>query len=166
MAFCGNCGTEHNGANFCPNCGTPQGAGTAIEKHQPPQQNEDETAIWEGSSRNMTSAASGGRLASCRYRLTNKYLYFDAGLISTTSEQIPLWAIRDIDVKQYLMQKMRGVADVIIHVQHSDYTGRDKVELRDIEGAADVRDQLNKYANRERREHDQRQRTQWYGRGD
>ena len=64
-----------------------------------------------------------------------------------------------------MLQKMRGVGTVIVHVEHSDYTGRDTVILQDIEGPLDVRDQLNKHAQRERRQHDQHQRTQWYGRG-
>ncbi len=166
MAFCRNCGTEHQGANFCPNCGTPQAAGTNVQQqHQPPRQDDEEAAVWEGASSDMMSAASSGRLSSCRYRLTTKSLYFDEGLLSSNSQQVPLWAVRDIDVKQGMVQKMRGVGTVIVHVEHSDYTGRNKVELRDIEGPLDVRDQLNRYAQRERLQYDQRQRTQWYGRG-
>ena len=165
MAFCGNCGTEHEGANFCPNCGTPQGTGTAVEKHRPPQQDDEETAVWEGASNNMTSAASGGRLSSCRYRLTTKSIYFDEGMLSSNSQQVPLWAVRDIDVRQGMVQKMRGVGTVIVHVEHSDYTGRSMVEIRDVEGPLTVRDHLNKYAHKARLDHDQRQRTQYYGRG-
>ncbi len=111
----------------------------------------------------MTSAASGGRLSSCRYRLTTKSIYFDEGLLSSNSQQVPLWAVRDIDVRQGMIQNARGVGTVIVHVEHSDYTGRNTVILQDIEGSLDVRDQLNKYAQRERRKHDQHQRTQWYG---
>lgn len=165
MAFCGECGTEHQGSKFCPNCGAPQTSSVAAEQHRPPNLDEDEMTVWEGASRNITSAASGGRLSSCRYRLTNKALYFDEGLISTTSQQVPLWAVRDIDVHQGMLQKARGVGSIVIHVQHSDYTGRDQVEIKDVEGPATIRDQLNKYAVNERRDHDQRQRTQWYGRG-
>ncbi len=166
MPFCGNCGEEHGGSRFCPNCGSLQQAGTAVERHHPPAANDDETTIWEGSSRNMTSAASGGRLTSCRYRLTSKSVYFDEGLLSSNSQQVPLWAVRDVDVKQGMLQKARGVGDVIVRVEHSDYTGRNAVVLRDVEGPLTVRDHLNKHANRERREHDKSQRTQWYGRGD
>ncbi len=165
MPFCGNCGEEHQGSKFCPNCGASQQAGANADEHTPPTMDQDETTVWEGSSRNMTSAASGGRLTSCRYRLTNKSIYFDEGLLTSNSQQVPLWAVRDVDVKQGILQKARGVGDVIVHVEHSDYTDRNSVVIRDVEGALTVRDQLNKYANRERREHDQRQRTQWYGRG-
>lgn len=92
-------------------------------------------------------------------------MYFDEGLISTVSQQVPLWAVRDVDVRQGMLQKARGVGDVLVRVEHSDYTGRNLVEMRDVEGPLTVRDHLNKYASKERREHDQRSRTQWYGRG-
>jgi membrane protein YdbS with pleckstrin-like domain len=113
----------------------------------------------------MMSAASSGRLTSCRYRLTNKAVYFDEGLLSSNAQQVPPWAVRDVDVKQGMLQKARGVGDVIVHVEHSDYTGRSKVEIRDVEGPLTIRDHLNKHASKERREHDQRLRTNWYGRG-
>ena len=114
----------------------------------------------------MMSAASSGRLTSCcRYRLTNKAVYFDEGLLSSNAQQVPLWAVRDVDVRQGMIQKARGVGDVIVHVEHSDYTGRNVVHIKDVEGPLTVRDQLNEYAAKERREHDQRLRTQWYGRG-
>lgn len=179
MPFCGECGTEHQGSKFCQNCGAPQQAGlvpnqastgpqptnVTAEVHAPPQMDEDETTIWEGSSKDMMSAASSGRLTSCRYRLTNKAVYFDEGLLSSNYQQVPLWAVRDVDVKQGMLQKARGVGDVVVHVEHSNYTGRNVVHIKDVEGPLTVRDQLNKYAAKERREYDQRQRTQWYGRG-
>jgi membrane protein YdbS with pleckstrin-like domain len=124
----------------------------------------DEATVWEGSSRDMMSAASSGRLTSCRYRLTNKAVYFDEGLLSSNSQQVPLWAVRDVDVKQGMLQKARGVGDVIVHVEHSDYTGRSVVAIKDVEGPLTVRDHLNKYANKERREYNRTQKTQWYGR--
>ena len=171
MAFCANCGAADQEGKFCAECGSPQGKGMAtqapanVEGHVPPQMDDDETTVWEGSSKNMMSAASSGRLTSCRYRLTNKSVYFDEGLLSSNSQQVPLWAVRDVDVKQGMMQKARGVGDVIVHVEHSDYTGRSVVEIRDVEGPLTVRDHLNKYAHKARIEHDQRQRTQYYGRG-
>lgn len=78
----------------------------------------------------MMSAASSGRLTSCRYRLTNRAIYFDEGLLSSNSQQVPLWAVRNVDVKQRMLQKARGIGDVIVHVEHSDYTGTNAVEIR------------------------------------
>src|SRR5215203_1886325 len=164
MPFCANCGAEHQGSKFCPNCGAPQQPSVQAEEHTPPRMDEDETTVWEGSSKDFMSAASSGRLTSSRYRLTNKAIYFDEGLLSSNSQQVPLWAVRDVDVKQGMLQKARGVGDVIVRVEHSDYTGRSVVEIRDVEGPLTVRDHLNKYASKERSEYDQRQHTQWYGR--
>src|SRR3712207_4588883 len=102
MPFCGDCGEEHQGSKFCPNCGAPQQAGAvpeqanttpqptsvAAEVHTPPPMDEDETTVWEDSSKDMMSAASSGRLTSCRYRLTNKSIYFDEGLLSSNAQQV------------------------------------------------------------------------------
>jgi hypothetical protein len=63
--------------------------------------------MWEGERKSLSSAATGGRMVSARYRITKEYIYFDAGLISSRSEQVPLWAVRDVDVKQSLAQKAR-----------------------------------------------------------
>lgn len=166
MPFCGNCGEENQGSNFCPNCGTPQQADAVAGAHKPPATEADEATIWEGSTKDMMAAASNGRLTSCRYRLTNKFVYFDEGLLSSNSQHVPLWAVKDVNVKQGMLQKARGVGDVIIHIDHPDYIGRKALLLRDIEGPLTVRDHLNKHASKERRDHDRREKTQWYGRGD
>ncbi len=164
MPFCGNCGQEHQGSNFCPNCGTPQNA--VVGASEPPTKDHDETTVWEGSTKDMVNAASNGRLTSCRYRLTNKSVYFDEGLLTSNSQHVPLWAVRDVNAKQGLLQKARGLGDVIVRIEHPDYTGKKELLLRDIEGPLTVRDQLNRYATKERREHDRHEKTQWYGRGD
>ncbi len=120
--------------------------------------------LWEGEAKDLTNLASDGRLVSCRYRLTNKALYFDEGLVTTVSQQVPLWAVRDIDIRQGFLQKRRGVADVVVTVQHSDYTGRSTVLVKDVEGALALRDLLNKHAQQERLDYQQRQQTRYFGR--
>src|SRR4051812_5738272 len=111
MAFCRNCGHQYEGAaNFCPQCGQPQGASSTPEQSF---SEEPEKLLWQGEGKDLTNLATSGQLVRRRYRLTTKTLYFDEGLVTTASQQVPLWAVRDIDVKQYLMQKPRGVADVI-----------------------------------------------------
>ncbi len=166
MPFCRNCGHQYQGAaKFCPECGHSQAPNVGAPEQAPEiGEAEAETTLWEGDSQNLAKAASGGRIVLSRYRITTRNLYFDAGLITTTSEQVPLWAVRDIDMKQYLVQKMRGLGDVIVHVQHSDYTGRAKVELRDVQNPAYVRELLNQHAQRERLAYQQRQQTHYYGR--
>jgi len=97
-----------------------------------------------------------GKLTRLKYRLTSRNLYFSEGLLSTNSQEVPLWAVRDLDLKQSLTQKLRGLGTVVVRVEHSDYTGRDKVELENIEAAAEVRDLIRENALRERRLHDER----------
>ena len=76
---------------------------------------EESEILWEGERTTLTSKASKGKLVRARYRISNDFLYFDAGLISTKAEQIPTWSIRDIDMKQSIKQKAMGVGDVHVH---------------------------------------------------
>src|SRR5689334_7022703 len=117
MPFCPECGTKHEDAKFCPNCGLPQpgtlaaagesasvasreGSSSALPSFEAPEE-----TLWEGESKNVTNDASGGRVVQARYRITNRTLYWSKGVLTTNSEQVPLWAGRDIDVKQDLLQK-------------------------------------------------------------
>jgi uncharacterized Zn finger protein (UPF0148 family) len=169
VPFCPECGTEHEGAKFCPNCGVPQSGAVDTRPAatvSPPKASDEhegsEETLWEGESKNAANLASGGRIVQAKYRLTNRALYFSKGVLTTNSEQVPLWAVRDIDVKQNLLQKRRGVGDVNVPVQHSDYTGRAFVSLESIEDPAMIRDLLNTHSQRERLWYDERSRTRVY----
>lgn len=124
-----------------------------------------EQPVWQGDTKDISSVASGGRLASARYRLTTRMLYFEYGVVSTTSEQVPLWAIRDVDLRQSMTQKLRGVGNVVVHLEHSDYTGRPDVMLENVEQPQQVRDLINQHAQHARLEHQQRERTRYMNRG-
>jgi len=174
MPFCPECGAKHDGAKFCPNCGLPQpGTGDAESTSvapaggaatPPPAQTSEapEETLWEGESKNVKNVASGGRVVQARYRLTNRALYWSRGVLTTNSEQIPLWAVRDIDVKQNLLQKRRGVGDVRVWCQHDDYTGRAWVRLESVEAPHEVRDLLNQQSQQQRLWYDERARTKLY----
>lgn len=118
------------------------------------------STLWEGQSKDLTSAASGGRLVKNSYKVTTEFIYVDSGLISSSSEQIPLWAVRDVDVKQSLLQKARGVFTVTVRCQHDDFTGRSSVVMEDVENGRQLRDLLNQHAEKARREYQQRAQTQ------
>ena len=107
---------------------------------------DDSDILWEGERTTLTSKASKGKLVRARYRITADFLYFDAGLISTTAEQIPTWSIRDIDMKQSMKQKALGVGDVHVHCQHDDYTGRANMVLEAVKEPREVRDLVNRLA--------------------
>ncbi|MEI9907808.1 MAG: PH domain-containing protein [Actinomycetota bacterium] len=108
--------------------------------------------LWEGETKDLASMATGGKVVRRKYRVTTEYVYEDAGVIGSREEQIPLWAIRDIDVKQSILQKTRGVGDVRIRVEANDYTGKKEITFESIETPKEVRDLLNEYS-RSAREH-------------
>lgn len=122
----------------------------------------DGETLWEGEKRSLTAAATGGKMVSAKYRITPEMIYFDAGLVSSKSEQIPLWAVRDVDVNQTMTQKARKVGDVVVHCQHSDYTGREQVTLESVEDPKGVRDLLNRHASEARHAYQQRGQTVHY----
>ena len=115
----------------------------------------DET-IWEGERTTLTSLASKGKLVRERYRLTAEHLHFDAGILSTKAEQIPTWAIRDVDLEQSLKQRAMGIGDVIVACKHGEYTGREKVTLEGVKDPKTVRDLVMQVGKKARLEHQQR----------
>lgn len=122
----------------------------------------DDETLWEGEKRSLTAAATGGKMVSAKYRITREMIYFDAGLVSSKSEQIPLWAVRDVDVNQTMTQKARKVGDVVVHCQHSDYTGREQVTMESVDDPKNVRDLLNRHASEARHAYQQRGQTVHY----
>lgn len=118
------------------------------------------TILWAGESKDLTSAVSGGKLVKNSYKVTTDFIYVDSGLVSSSSEQIPMWAVRDVDVKQSMIQKARGLFTVSIRCQHDDFTGRSSIVMEDVENGRELRDLLNQHAETARREYQQRAQTQ------
>ena len=102
--------------------------------------------LWEGEAKDLTSAATGGRVVRKRYRITREFIFEDSGLLGSKEEQIPMWAVRDVDVKQSMIQKARGVGDVSVRVEANDFTGKKAVVLEDIETPKDVRNLINEHS--------------------
>jgi len=106
----------------------------------------DSEVLWEGESKDLTSVATGGRVVKKRYKITREFIFEDAGLIGSKEEQIPLWAVRDVDVKQSILQKTRNVGDVSIRVETNDYTGKKALVLESIETPKEVRNLINEHS--------------------
>ena len=71
-----------------------------------------EKIIWEGQKNDLTNLASSGKLVGGTYQVTERFLILSSGLLSTT-EQVPLYCVANIQVKQSVLQKARNVGDVI-----------------------------------------------------
>jgi uncharacterized membrane protein YdbT with pleckstrin-like domain len=102
----------------------------------------EEATIWEGQSQNITAMATGGRVV-LHYRLTTHYVYFERGGVTRTrSEQVPLLAVQDVDISQNLVQKSRGVGNVLVHiVRHNGV--RETATIDSVPEPARVRDLVN-----------------------
>ncbi|MBU6144448.1 MAG: SHOCT domain-containing protein [Acidobacteria bacterium] len=49
-----------------------------------------------------------------------------------------MWAVRDIDFMQSLMQKTRRVSTIRIRLEHNDFTGKSEILLEDIEAGREL----------------------------
>lgn len=112
----------------------------------------NQPTLWEGTSQTIAGAATGGKAAS-RYRITPWQLFFETGMMTTNSQQVPLADVRDIDLRQSMTQKARGVGDVVVHLNNHP-----PVTMESIRDAKVVRDVLNRAAS-EARSYYQRQRS-------
>ncbi|WP_035920932.1 PH domain-containing protein [Frankia sp. QA3] len=93
--------------------------------------------------------ASGGRAAG-RYKLTDIRLYATQGITTTTTEQYELGWLFDIDVRQTLIQRARGVGDVVVHVRRG--WGQDTVILQSVPEPMKIRDLLNQVSAQARQQ--------------
>ncbi len=106
----------------------------------------DEQVLWEGTKQSLTNLASGGKVIEATYKITTQFIYVDEGVLRGSSEQIPLWAVKDLDVKQSIVQKTRGVGDVVIDCEHSEYTGRTRIVFDSVKEPKTVRDLINQHS--------------------
>jgi hypothetical protein len=109
--------------------------------------------LWSGSSQDLTSLATGGRLQTGSYTVTADAIRFSSGVISTREEVIPIWLVIDADLTQHITQRVRGVGDLTLRLDpaHAGKFGQKQITLVSIENPADVRDLILQQANTVRR---------------
>lgn len=113
--------------------------GAAFRSAVSPTQAYDPEALWQTTGRPLTGVGGG------RYKLTRQYLFFEKGILSTDAQQVPVAMIFDVDVKQSLTQKTRGVGSIWIRVQRPH--GLEVVELADIPDFREGQRIINDTAN-------------------
>lgn len=94
-----------------------------VEKDDP---STDPDAIWAAVGKPVTGLGGG------RYKLTSDYLYFEKGTLSTSAQQILTHEIYDVDARQTMTQKARGVGTIVLFAVRSGSGVREMVELIDI----------------------------------
>ncbi|WP_113839007.1 PH domain-containing protein [Blastococcus sp. TF02A-26] len=116
----------------------------------------DPTTLWFGESKGGATGAAG--VAKARYRITRDRIWIESGLLGTRTESVPLWAVRDMDIRQAVWQRGKDVGDLVLGLddpaygvqqstfdlnavpEHGHTSGQ--VVLDDIEGPQQVYDLL------------------------
>lgn len=93
-------------------------AKTAAGEHQAKRHEQlanDPDTLWFGASKSAATNATG--VSKAMYRITKDRIWIDTGLLGVRSEQVPLWAVRDIDVRQSVLQRGKDIGDVVLHLE-------------------------------------------------
>jgi hypothetical protein len=114
----------------------------------------DPDTVWFGASQSL------GGVSKATYRITKDRVWIESGLLGTKSESVPLWSVKDVDVRQNLVQRGKDVGDVVLVLEDASYgvdagntlsfsgvgepgaTTTGQVLLDNIEGPYQVRDLL------------------------
>src|SRR3954462_307918 len=75
----------------------------------------DPTTLWFGESTNPTG------VAKARYRITKDRVWIESGVLGTRTESVPLWAVRDMDVRQAVWQRGKDIGDVVLNLDDPAY---------------------------------------------
>lgn len=110
--------------------------------------------VWSAVGRPVTGIGAG------RYRMDANYLYFEKGALRTDSQQVPIAQVLDVDVKQSMTQKARGVFTVTVHIQRP--SGVEIVHMEDIPEGREAQRRINDAAHAARYAIQQRQNTMRY----
>ncbi|MBA3275262.1 MAG: PH domain-containing protein [Chloroflexia bacterium] len=103
-----------------------------------------ERIIWEG----RPSALWSPRMAlTNRYKLTNQRLIMEFGFIGRRTEEIDLFRVNDVGVKQHPLERIVGIGD--IYIASADTSSPQKF-LHNIKDSVRVKDLLREVARQER----------------
>lgn len=70
-----------------------------------------EGTIWSAVGKGVGGITTG------RYRMDSEYLHFEKGTLRTAAQQVHMADVVNVDVKQSMTQKARGVYTVVVHLQ-------------------------------------------------
>jgi hypothetical protein len=79
----------------------------------------DPNTLWFGESQNAATSAAG--VSKARYRITRDRVWIESGLLGTRTESVPLWSIRDMDIRQAVWQRGKDIGDVVLNLDDPAY---------------------------------------------
>lgn len=170
MIFCPDCGSQNDDdARFCDNCGRRLDDVKSTQVTAAPQRGDEkdsegrilgddglpvgedldgipggERLIWKGRPSKLWSP----RMAlTNRYRLTNQRLIIEFGFIGRRTEEIDLFRVNDVGVKQNPFERIVGIGDIFI--SSADASTPNKY-LHNIKDSVRIKDMLREVARQER----------------
>lgn len=97
----------------------------ADERRQ--QYADDPNTVWMGSSHHATG------LSTAFYRITKDRIWIESGILGSKSESVPLWAVKDMDVRQAMWQRSKDIGDVVLILEDASY-GTGEAAMFDFRG--------------------------------
>ncbi|MGY1745284.1 PH domain-containing protein [Blastococcus sp. SYSU D00695] len=79
----------------------------------------DPNTLWFGESKGGATGVAG--VAKARYRITKDRIWIESGLLGTRTESVPMWAVRDMDVRQAVWQRGKDVGDLVLGLDDPAY---------------------------------------------
>jgi hypothetical protein len=142
MAFCPDCGTQNDdNARFCKSCGRSMAdvadakaamdppAGSQLDDQGrlladdglPAGEDLDgepggERILWKGRPKVLFSPI---KAITRRYKLTNERLMIERGFVGRRTEEIDLYRVNDVGVKQNVAERIFGFGDIFIFTTDS-----------------------------------------------
>jgi hypothetical protein len=124
----------------------------SVSARQAPTRDPD--AIWQSVGKPLSGIGAG------KYKLTSQYLFFEKGTLRTDSQQVPISQLLDVDVKQSMAQKARGVGTIFVHIQRAQ--GVEVVALEDVPDFRDGQRLINETSHAARLAIQRRENTMRY----
>jgi uncharacterized membrane protein YdbT with pleckstrin-like domain len=97
-----------------------------------------EEDVWQGAPDPVLSPVSARTVT---YRITTQRLLIEHGIVGKSVEQIPLFRVQDVQVKQSLAARARGVGTIIVTTTDPKVP---RIQLEHIQHAADIADTLGR----------------------
>ena len=94
----------------------------------------DPNTLWSGESKGAATSAMG--VSKARYRVTRDRVWMESGLLGTKTENVPLWSVKDIDVRQAMWQRSKDIGDVVLTLEDAAYAA-EPTGMFSITGMAD-----------------------------
>ena len=94
----------------------------------------DPNTLWSGESKGAATSAMG--VSKARYRVTKDRVWMESGLLGTKTENVPLWSVKDIDVRQAMWQRNKDIGDVVLTLEDAAYAA-EPTGMFSITGMAD-----------------------------